>query len=774
MKITRKELRSAIQKIILERIELNVGDVQADEFASGALTVKKTGTFADQMSYLHEQTIKRGSAQIKALGELLENRQFAVATPSKVPPAKKFTPNLNKSGKYFLFNSTHALTDPKNNYVKLNSAQEFLTYTGVLLSITNDNFGSKGDKAEFAVANLIAEAFPGITVGARTDISPGRDIDLVGKPTYFEVKFTDKKATEQGQIEEVLLDEQGFLTSYTIEYNTSGNINVNPQLSTGASPPTDNPNKYFILVTAGRGYLVSSVLLTDFLFLSTGNIPLNLDQNDPENIKSMQQLSFFIKNRRDAVKKMREFIAVGNLGSVDAPTYARKFIEFLNKDENEDARSLFKAFIFGSTLIDLSAGSSKLEDFDPTEHDKAKIIAHASIQEYLDGNPSDALSRKISAWANTVDFSDEDYDDLQSFSGQSIVDFREPNVKLKFNFSKTADINRKLVPFVRILGVTAAEEKGFVTGPTSRTGYEPGGIAIKARISTEIPAGTGGLKSFLLNDSFSLGQRISGLLARGYQQRFINSAEDTRTTLKTPDLNRTPRESGIPNFTKAVKQNTVLDDYNPYGALSVIASELAKNSKFFYMIVEEVVESNYGVITLKNDDIDKLFKCYCEKLSKVSPLSKQGERPDGNAYDDVLYDVFFDNPGGSSSTTGIIGTAGLFANYFVDSPGMEILYSCLEDEDININHDKFDDIDIIPFGENNPNYSLDAFINGPELTGLDDVTPSESYSDSIRIYDLEKDDDILEEDQKVQERRRIYALGESHASLLRKKYYGRR
>lgn len=32
----------------------------------------------------------------------------------------------------------------------------------------------------------------------------------------------------------------------------------------------------------------------------------------------------------------------------------------------------------------------------------------------------------------------------------------------------------------------------------------------------------------------------------------------------------------------------------------------------------------------------------------------------------------------------------------------------------------------------------------------------------------------LEEDQKVQERRRIYALGESHASLLRKKYYGRR
>lgn len=32
----------------------------------------------------------------------------------------------------------------------------------------------------------------------------------------------------------------------------------------------------------------------------------------------------------------------------------------------------------------------------------------------------------------------------------------------------------------------------------------------------------------------------------------------------------------------------------------------------------------------------------------------------------------------------------------------------------------------------------------------------------------------LEEDRKIQERRRIYELGESHASLLRKKYYGRR
>ena len=281
MKITRKELRSAIQRIILERIELNIDDVQTDEFASGALTVKKTGTFADQMSYLHEQTKKRGSEQIKALGKLLEDRRFSVATPKQVPTSKKFTPVLNKSGKYFFFNSTIALNNPGNNYVKLNSPQEFLTYTGVLLSITHDSFGSKGDKAEFAVANLIAEAFSGDWVGTRTDIAPGRDIDIIGKDTYFEVKFTDKKATEQGQIEEVLLDEEGFLTSYTISYNTEGNINAKPQLSTGASPPTDNPNKYFILVTAGRGYLVSSVLLTDFL------LSLNFLKNQNEQQKSL-------------------------------------------------------------------------------------------------------------------------------------------------------------------------------------------------------------------------------------------------------------------------------------------------------------------------------------------------------------------------------------------------------------------------------------------------------------------------------------------------------
>ena len=769
MKITRKELRNAIQRIILERIELNIDDVQADEFASGALTVKKTGTFADQMSYLHEQTKKRGSAQIKALGELLENRQFSVATPKQVPSSKRFTPSLNKTGRYFYFNSTKALGSPKNNYVKLNSPQEFLTYTGVLLSITHDSFGSKGDKAEFAVANLIAEAFPGDWVGTRTDIAPGRDIDIVGKDTYFEVKFTDKKATEQGQIEEVLIDEEGFLTSYAISYNTEGNINAKPQLSTGASPPTDNPNKYFILVTAGRGYLVSSVLLTDFLFLSTGNIPLNLDPRDAENIKSMEQLTFFIKDRRAAAEKMRNFIAVENLGDVDSTRYARKFIEFLNRDANEDARSLFKAFIFGSTLIDLSAGSSKLEDFNPTEHDKAKIIAHASIQEYLDGDNSPSLGRKILTWASTVDESDDDYDDLQLLGNQSIVDFREPTVKIKFKIANSIAINRMLVPFIRILGVTAAEESGFVTPPTPRAGYEPGGMSIKSRISTEIPAGKGGLKAFLLDNSFSLGQRLSGLLARGYQQNFINSAGDTKITLSTKDLNKKPRGSAIPNFTKAVKDNLSLDDYNSYGALSVVASELAKNKTYFEIIKTDYLDVYYD---LKTDDFENLFNCYCEGLSRVSPLSKQGERPDGNAYDAVLYDVFFDEQDSGSSGPAIIQ---LFSRVFLESPGFDVLESCLDQQDVapkEINYPNDEDIELLNFGEDNYNFSLpDIFADGPSMTGLTDLTPPASYNDSLMIYDPEDD---INEDRKIQERRRIYELGESHASLLRKKYYGRR
>jgi len=59
------------------------------------------------------------------------------------------------------------------------------------------------------------------------------------------------------------------------------------------------------------------------------------------------------------------------------------------------------------------------------------------------------------------------------------------------------------------------------------------------------------------------------------------------------------------------------------------------------------------------------------------------------------------------------------------------------------------------------------------------VTPS-----SLTLYDPDLDPRwaseeeeqraFLKEDRKIQERRRIYELGESHASLLRKKYYGRR
>jgi len=263
-----------------------------------------------------------------------------------------------------------------------------------------------------------------------------------------------------------------------------------------------------------------------------------------------------------------------------------------------------------------------------------------------------------------------------------------------------------------------------------------------------------------------------------YQQNFINSAEDTRTTLNTTDLNKRPRGSAIPNFTKAVKDNLPLDDYNSYGALSVIASELAKNKTYFEIIKTDYLDVYYD---LKTDDFENLFNCYCEGLSRVSPLSKQGERPsgpNGNAYDAVLYDVFFDEQDSGSSGPAIIQ---LFSRVFLESPGFDVLLSCLdqqgvtpkereENEDEDVGMLPFEDIELLNFGEDN--YSLsDIFADGPSMTGLTDLTPPASYNDSLMIYDPEDD---INEDRKIQERRRIYELGESHASLLRKKYYGRR
>ena len=55
---------------------------------------------------------------------------------------------------------------------------------------------------------------------------------------------------------------------------------------------------------------------------------------------------------------------------------------------------------------------------------------------------------------------------------------------------------------------------------------------------------------------------------------------------------------------------------------------------------------------------------------------------------------------------------------------------------------------------------------------LDLIVENEEYYEEAS--NTKNEIDFFEEDQKVQERRRIYELGESHASLLRKKYYGRR
>lgn len=66
----------------------------------------------------------------------------------------------------------------------------------------------------------------------------------------------------------------------------------------------------------------------------------------------------------------------------------------------------------------------------------------------------------------------------------------------------------------------------------------------------------------------------------------------------------------------------------------------------------------------------------------------------------------------------------------------------------------------------------------PAIFGVEMQAPQSP----LALYDPERDPSwvpeeqraFMKEDRKIQERRRIYQLGESHASLLRKKYYGRR
>ena len=81
MKLKSYEIRSLIRSIILERIETGLGD-ELDITASRSLIAKQFGTAAEQMAYLHDETVsKSDDPGIVELGNRLSNYKTFSSLP---------------------------------------------------------------------------------------------------------------------------------------------------------------------------------------------------------------------------------------------------------------------------------------------------------------------------------------------------------------------------------------------------------------------------------------------------------------------------------------------------------------------------------------------------------------------------------------------------------------------------------------------------------------------------------------------------------------------
>ena len=86
MKLKSHEIRSLIRSIILERIETGLDD-ELDITASRNLIAKQFGTAAEQMAYLHDETVsKSDDPGIVELGNRLSNYKTFSSLPKGKQP----------------------------------------------------------------------------------------------------------------------------------------------------------------------------------------------------------------------------------------------------------------------------------------------------------------------------------------------------------------------------------------------------------------------------------------------------------------------------------------------------------------------------------------------------------------------------------------------------------------------------------------------------------------------------------------------------------------
>ena len=685
--ISEKRLRAMLEKKLLNEKTVSV-DVSKD------LTVALGGSFEQQCVYLHNKTLSIDGINpaFKSFGEFLASIEYMPRKGDATRDnemASGFGIDYNnyplgprEQDNNFVFSKKSA---PLNNYVDLGGSKERLSnFANYCLAIQGgtQEFGSAGDVMEFVMSNLLASFYEG-TVLNKTDTAQGQDIVLEDDDTYFEVKFTEKIKKGVKQVRTQSSEDEIDLDLYQFFYESAGESYTppsKPQLKTGATPPTANPKKYFVLVTLGRSYLIRSDILANFLFTSKGLIPVNLDPNDFENINRIEELRLLVSQRIDIAEKIRDFISVENqehmytsladpkdplidyeegkgekkgifTPKIESDLYADGFIDFLN--HNRDCRRLFLAFMFGTAMLTFRTQSISAE-LKPLSEEVAKARAHEAIQGYLSGPVSTELTERVASLLRSED--SQNLGQLQKLQRvrnrtdeqDPLIDFREDSTLL-INDSSFFNYYLDLMPaFFTLFGVTFSKEEGYIMPATPQGGISQDTMTMSSRLSTMISTG-GSITGVLADEKINLGVRIAFLCNLSYVPEIASSEE----------LEASFRNGGVKkNFITPIKNNTTISGLpgsykgNASNSKAILAAELMKNKALFLVVHEELITDknkidpvdivNPGAYTgvLNRKTLLKLFNSYIKDVT--SPLNDfLGARPFRNDIDLVIFKEIF-------------------------------------------------------------------------------------------------------------------------------------
>ena len=671
---------------MLEQNLLNEKTVSPD--VSRDLTAALAGSFEQQCVYLHNKTMRIDGIDpaFKSFGEFLANIEMIPNRGIDTLPVpgipSPYPREPRESDKNFVFSKDNVSEQDQliNNYVELSdSKQRLANFAAYCLSRQGgtSEFGSAGDVMEFVMSNLLASFYSG-TVLNKTDTAQGQDIVLENDDTYFEVKYTEAIKSGVKQVPVNGNQDEFNLDLYQFFYESKGEAvkpPSKPQLKTGATPPTANPKKFFILVTLGRSYLIRSDILANFLFTSKGLVPVNLDPNDFENINRIEDLKLLVRQRIDIAEKIRDFISVENqehmytsvqdprdslidyeegagakkdtfTPKIESDLFADGFIDFLN--HNKDCRKLFLAFMFGTAMLTFSTPSISSQ-LRPLSEEVAKARAHEAIQSHLSGPKSAELTERVSSLLRSEDSqSSGQLQRLQRSRNQTVeqkplIDFREDSTLLiddEDSFNYYLDL---MPSFFTLFGVTFSKEEGYITPPTPQSGVSSDTMKMSSRLSTMISSG-GTITGVLADEKMNLGVKIAFLTNLPYVPE-IASSEELEASFRNVDVRR--------NFLKPIKDGVKVSglpgSYNESNASSkaILAAELMRNKEIFFKTHREAISARnnfdfYFDTANLNKTINMLFKAYIEDVS--SPLNDYpGARPFKNEIDLIAFEKLYDD-----------------------------------------------------------------------------------------------------------------------------------